>query len=99
MEQLIVKNDWFIYQRLAPRWQERYMEQLVEQYKCVLNSTESAFDKFWKIYKRISLDKSRAGVVMRIKKSTMLFEIGVLLREHVITFDDLKDLVQSFKTK
>lgn len=62
-----------------------------------MSSDEAASTKFWEMDKRIKQDKKTPGVCMEINKREILFDIVRLLKDGVITFDDLVDFSDELK--
>lgn len=52
----ISKSDWQLFNKLLPKWQERYMNRLNQEYKRILDGDGSAANKFWKLEKQIKAD-------------------------------------------
>ena len=68
------------------------MEELVEKYVNFLNDDKKpASEKFWELEKRIKEDKRHPGVIMKLSKSEIIWNIIRLIRLKVITYDDLLD--------
>lgn len=42
----ISKSDWQLFNKLLPKWQERYMNRLNQEYKRILDGDGSAANKF-----------------------------------------------------
>ena len=88
----ISKEDWKLFQEKLSGWQENYMEDLVEKYANFLNDDKKpASEKFWELEKRIKEDKRHPGVIMKLSKSEIIWNIIRLIRLKVITYDDLLD--------
>ena len=88
----ISKKDWKLFQEKLSGWQENYMEDLVEKYVNFLNDDKKpASEKFWELEKRIKEDKRHPGVIMKLSKSEIIWNIIRLIRLKVITYDDLLD--------
>ncbi|WP_026659739.1 hypothetical protein [Butyrivibrio sp. AC2005] len=86
------EKDWKLFRESLPKWQERYMEKLVEEYIEILKKDGSASDKYWALEGRIKADKRNPGVVITdIKRSNFYIHMSSLLRYKVITVDDLSD--------
>ena len=49
----ISKDDWKLFRKRIPEWQERYIERLVKKYIDLLSSPGYASDHFWELEKRI----------------------------------------------
>ena len=93
----ISKKDWKLFREKIGSWQEEYMERLIKQYVDFLSSDEAASTKFWKMDKRIKQDKKKLGVCLELNKHEMLFDIVRLLKDGVISFDDLVDFSDELK--
>lgn len=93
----ILKSDWELYKRKLPFWQEKHMEKINCEYIEILNGSEKASEKFWKLVKRISKDKKKSGVTVEMSKDMMLGTIVELLNDKVISFDDIEEFSDSFK--
>lgn len=86
----ISKSDWKKFREKIAGWQENYMERLVKEYITLLNSDEEASSKFWELEKRIRQDKKCPGVLIQMRKSTAIYDMIDLIRQEVITMDDLE---------
>ena len=93
----ILKSDWDLYKRKLPLWQEKHMEKLNVEYIEILNGSEKASEKFWKLAERIKKDKKSPGVTVEMSKDMMLGTIVELLNDKVISFDDIEEFSDSFK--
>ena len=67
----ISKSDWQLYNKLLPKWQERYMNRFNHEYKRILDSDGSATNKVWKLEKRIKADRKSPGVIVEVSKRSM----------------------------
>ena len=85
----ISKQDWKLFQEKVPVWQEKYMERLVGEYIEFLGSDKPASCKFWELEKKIKEDKKNPGVQLELRKSEAVWDIVMMLRDEVITRDDL----------
>ena len=85
----ISKQDWKLFQEKVPVWQEKYMERLVRKYIDFLESDKPASSKFWELEKKIKEDKKNPGVQLELRKSEVVWDIVMMLRDEVITRDDL----------
>ena len=79
------KSDWKLFRSRIGEWQENYMERLVKEYIQLLNSSEDASDKFWKLEERIKKDRKHPGVILEMRKSDMFYDIVALINNGVIT--------------
>ncbi|MCC4399342.1 multidrug transporter [Limosilactobacillus reuteri] len=85
----ISKSDWQLYNKLLPKWQERYMNRLNQEYKKILESDSLPSNKFWKLEKRIKADRKSPGVIVEVSRSYMFQTLLELMSEKVITDEDL----------
>ena len=99
-EKIITEKDWKLFCKMLPTWQERYMENLINDYEAILTGDADASDKFWKLEKRIRKDKKKSGVcVTDMSRSQMFANIMVLLDEKVITLEDLEGFSDSLRER
>ena len=87
--QEINEIDWKLFRNRLPNWQETYMGKLIDDYQRILSDTTAASERFWKLEQRIRQDKRRPGVQLEMRRSTMMQYLAALLREKVITLEDL----------
>ena len=85
------KADWKLFREKIGDWQEAYMERLVKQYIKLLSSEKDASDKFWALDERLKKDKKRPGVQLELNKSEMECDLARLIKDKVITMDDLAE--------
>lgn len=85
----ISKQDWKLFQEKVPVWQEKYMERLIWEYIEFLESSKPASSKFWELEKKIREDKKNPGVQLELRKSEAVWDIVMMIRDEVITKDDL----------
>lgn len=85
----ISKQDWKLFQEKVPVWQEKYIERLIGEYIEFLKSDKPASSKFWELEKKIKEDKKNPGVQLELRKSEAVWDIVMMLRDEVITRDDL----------
>ena len=93
------KSDWKLFRSRIGGWQENYMERLVKEYIQLLNSSEDASDKFWKLEERIKKDRKHPGVILEMRKSDMLYDIVALINHGVITEEDLDGFSDDLKER
>lgn len=86
----IGQRDWLLFRERLPVWQNKHLENTVNQYLELLsdNSREPA-DKFWQLEKRIREDKKHPGVVTEMSRDNVISTIVTLLRDGTIVRDDL----------
>ncbi len=90
-------DDWYLYRKLLPLWQERYIKKLNDEYIEILNGPHSASDKFWALKKRIDKDSLSEGVIVEASRSMMRDTIMNMLLKKIITPDDIKDFSEELR--
>ncbi len=77
------------------------MNRLNKEYIEVLMQDKKASDIFWELEARLKADKRKPGVIIEMKRSSMLHNIVNLINDGVITeedlsgfSDDLREVVQ-----
>ncbi len=90
-------DDWHLYRKLLPVWQDRYIKKLNEEYIEILNGPSSASDKFWHLKKRIDNDSLSEGVFVGVSRSMMRNTIMNMLLKTIITPDDIKDFSEELR--
>ncbi len=83
--------DWKLFRSKIAVWQENYIKKLNKEYIDILSGNSNPSDKFWKLEKRINNDKNHPGVVIQVKRNTMIYDMATLLRDGVITENDLRE--------
>lgn len=84
------KKDWMLFRNKIAVWQENYINKLNKEYIELLSGDESASEKFWKLEERIKRDRKHPGVIIQMRKSEMIYDIAILMREGVIGTQDLE---------
>ena len=103
------EQDWKLFRKKLPAWQEAYMDKRNQEYIGLLSGEGLASDKFWKLEKKIREDKRSIGVVADMRRSQMYSNLLSLLVNEIIREDDLdgfseelsetlKDVVRQEKT-
>lgn len=91
------KGDWKLFRQKINHWQETYMEQLLLEYKDLMNGDSPASNKFWALENRIKEDKKKPGVILELRKGEMATNILRLINDGAITLDDLEGFSGEFK--
>lgn len=91
------KADWTLFQSLLPQWQERFMSRLCDKYAAVLTGPYRGSEAFWEVKRLIRQDVKRIGAMGGVEQSEMADIIADLLREQVITAEDLADFSDEVK--
>ena len=92
----ISKEDWKLFCKKVPEWQEHYMERLVKKYIKLLSSPGNASDHFWELEKKIKNDKKHSGVILEMRKSEAIWDTAILVKKKVITMKALDGFSQGF---
>lgn len=98
------KKDWKLYRERIGDWQEAYMEKLVQKYVEYLQENLPASDKFWELENRIKNDKKKPGVLIEVRKSSMIWDIVRLIhvagitdwRKYFITVPEIMDSLHKY---
>lgn len=85
------KRDWKLFQEKIGDWQERYMEKLLYGYVRLLASDKMPSDKFHELENRIKKDGKKPGVRIMLDKENMISDLCRLLKDEVITMEDLEN--------
>ena len=83
------ESDWKLFQTLLPQWQEAYTARLCDEYAAILTGPYRGSDAFWEVKRLIRKDKKRLNAMAEVEKSEVACIIADLLREQVITEEDL----------
>lgn len=93
------KADRKLFQELLPVWQEHHMERLCDEYAAILTGAQRGSHAFWEIEKRIKADRKRPGVIVHMEKKEVPYIILDLIRDKVITLDDLDGFSDGLKER
>lgn len=85
----ISEQDWRIFKEYISIWQERYMESLLLEYRKIIEEDKNPSTRFWELHDKINLDKKKTGVRLALNKKDVEYHLLMLLKEEVITIDDL----------
>lgn len=96
---VVKEKDWKIFRKKIIMWQENYMQKLNNEYIKLLQRENVPSKNFWDLEKRIIKDKRSVGVVINMRRSTMIQNILELLRDDIIQFDDLNDFSEELKNE
>lgn len=91
------KADWTLFQSLLPQWQERFMSCLCDKYTAVLTGPYRGSEAFWEVKRLIRQDVKRFDVMGEAEQSEVACIIADLLREQVITVEDIADFSDEVK--
>ncbi len=93
----VSEKDWKLFSSRIAGWQEAYMDKLNKTYTDILASENTASEKFHKLRDKINEDFNSPGVLVERKRSKLLENMVSLIRNGVITFDDLSDFSEELK--
>lgn len=82
--------DWSLFCENLPKWKEKYIQGIIDKYIQLLNdAAKSASDRFWELQDRVKHDENSPGAIMGTNQSEAVWNIICLVRENVISFDEL----------
>ena len=94
----IGQQDWKLFKECLPIWQNRHLENVVNQYLEILSDNGTApAEKFWQLENRVSEDKKHPGVIVEMNRDNVVSTIVSMLREGIITEDDLNGFSDELK--
>lgn len=93
------ESDRKMFSKKIIDWQESHMERLNKEYIALLSEDKDASERFWTLHDRILEDKKSAGVQAQRSRSNMDFIIMELLRDKIITLDNLADFSEDLQEK
>ena len=94
------EQDWKLFRKKLPDWQEAFMAELNEEYIRILSRDQNASDNFWELEKRLREDKRKTGVLARdIRRSNMISLMMDLIREGAISIEDLDGFSEELKER
>ena len=91
------KKDWALFRNKIAVWQEKYINKLNKEYIKLLSGDEAASEKFWKLEERIKSDRKHPGVIIHMRKSEIVYDIAILIRDEVIDMQDLEGFSEELK--
>ena len=91
------EKDWKLFRRKIAIWQENYINKLNKDYIELLKQDKHPAEKFWELEKRIRKDKNHPGVIVDMRRSMMIENVLLLLKDEVICLDDLNEFSDVFK--
>lgn len=91
------KQDWALFRKMIASWQEAYMGRLNQEYMDILSGEGNPSDKFSLLEKRINQDKRCRGVVIKMQKQNLAFDLAALINDGVITFADIEEFSNETK--
>lgn len=97
MERGFTEEDWQLFRKRIPEWQECYMDKLIREYIQLLSEDCAPSERFWNLEKRIKADRNRAGVRLEMKRSALIDNIVALINEGTIDFEDLDGFSDELK--
>ncbi len=97
MERECTEGDWKLFRKKLVGWQDAYIDKLNKEYLQLLGGEGSPAKKFWELEKRIRADRRKAGVIVEMKRSLLVSNLVELVREGVITLDDLSEFSEGLQ--
>lgn len=96
-EKEFTEKDWKLFRIKIVDWQEAYMDSLNKEYIKLLSENVNPSEKFWRLEKRIKVDKKKAGVQLDMRRSQLIYNIILLIYEGAISFKDLEEFSEQLK--
>ena len=93
----VKEQDWKLFRRRLPLWQEAHMDKLNQEYIRLLSGERNASDKFWELEERIRRDKKSVGVVADMRRSQLYSNLLSLLLHEIIREEDLDGFSEELK--
>ena len=90
MEMNVNEQDWRLFKKRLPYWQEHYMKKLNQEHIKLLSEEGESSEKFWRLERKIREDKKSVGVIAEVTRKKMETNMIALIRENVISWDDLE---------
>lgn len=97
MNENFTENDWKIYKRKLPIWQEKYISNLLKKYNEIINGRSDPSERFWHLENEINKDKNHPGVTVERKRSNMIPTLVTFLRDGIIEISDINDFSEELK--
>ena len=97
MQQGFTEEDWRLFQKKLPEWQDAYMNKLNREYIELLKRKGNPSEKFWTLYDRLQKDSKKCTLSFRMSRSTMVYNILTLLNNKVINETNLQGFSEEFK--
>lgn len=93
------EKDWKLFSKKYYEWKERYAAGIIEKYKELLDSEESATDKFFKLQEQIHKDSHSTvfRLPRRFSRNDMYLNIMALLNSKIISIDDLSEFSEELQ--
>lgn len=85
----LTASDWELCCEYAKKWQEHYIDRLIQGYIIMLNSDEKAENRFRKLEKQVMEDRNKPGVVIQLQRAEAIWNIAALVEQGVITLEEL----------
>lgn len=89
-----LEEDWKLFRKKVPQWQENYMERLLGEYRAIISQERQPSERFWALYQRMRKDSTNPGVQIsvqiRMSRSQMRNNVLHLLLCGVIGLSDLE---------
>ena len=85
-----LEEDWKLFRKKVPQWQENYMERLLGEYRAIISQERLPSERFWTLYQRMREDSTNPGVQSRMSRSKMRDNVLHLLLDGVIGLSDLE---------
>lgn len=91
-------QDWKLFRNKLPVWQEAYIEKLNKEYIVLLSGNTAPSEKYWTLEKRISEDKNKFLLPLRMSRSNFISNLLSLLQHEVIGMNDIDEFSDELKS-
>ncbi len=93
------EDDWRLFRRLFPVWQEDYMDSVIDRYIKLLQGPGKGIEKFHTLEKMMDMEYNKACFNVEMSRSKLWMNIARLLSDGVITEEDIAPFSSSMKEK
>ena len=82
-------SDWKMFTNIIGVWQERYMANILEEYKSIIDRNDKISKRYHCLEDEINKNKYNPGIRMSLEKKSMVDDLILLVKQRVIDIDDL----------
>lgn len=93
------EKDYKEFRKFLPLWQERYIENLLNDYRKILDSNQSAGDRFFQLKSKIVLDSKSYGVRAPANRNNADRVMINLIINDIICEDDVKTFTDEYQER
>ncbi len=89
--------DWKLFKKIIQVYQERFAEKLRQKYIDILQCDKTNLEKFFLLEDSIYHDKKRKIFNIDMRRSQLVYNLIILLKEGSITLQDCNDFSEPLK--